>query len=1112
MEGATSKFKAAAHSVAHRIAKASASMRARSVACLVAVLLAAVANATAAVQSPSPVVELREPPAARTVRVIVELHGTPLALSRASGQPDGHRELLAGFRADLAGAVTALGTLPAPVIRHEYRAAFLGAALELDPRALDRVRHLPYVRAVHPDREIRTTPAAAQGSLAPGVIDARPGVNAAGLGTGGAGIVVAVIDTGVDYTHPALGGGLGLGYKVAGGWDFVNGDADPMDDNGHGTHVAGTVAASAPDIFGVAPDATLIAYKVLSAAGSGLTSDIIAAIERGLDPNGDGDPADRVHVMNLSLGGGGDADDPASRAVDNAVAAGVVMVVAAGNDGRTASIGSPGTATGAITVAAIDGSGSVTSFSSRGPSPRLLGFKPDVAAPGDLIYSTKLGGGVHALSGTSMAAPHVAGVAALLRALHPDWDAAMVKAAIASGAARTSDQPFARGVGRVDALAADRAAVVANQTGVSFGLRPSRTGTSSETKTVRLTNRSAGVQSLTLTSEHAVAGVTVELAPATLTLQPGEAREVEVTLHTANAALAFPADALVGGDVVVSGTSSLSIPWGILRTGRATVTYDGFATSIIAVGAEGGHGDPLTSPHFSEILLPPGKRWDFIVTAYDEPTGEGAPADVRRIVVKEDVEIDADEVVALHASDAAHEIVLDARDQRGTPLLERPGQPTAHRLGVRLFRQEDDRSFSLLLLSDRRSVRRLLVSSLSDRYSLYAFEQYVDEESYEGYIVEYDALAGVSAPATLSSGGPELSHLRVRWDPALAAQGALDVCAVDVTKAGGFTSSFASCTPTSTRNRTTFDLFINDERSPLAHNGLQLRMGGVTTAALRGIAGEIVASSEIVPAPTASRFPAGGEYALPSGPSFPFAFAGTRTAPWYRVPRDGFLGAAGEQLEETLGTTWSTFDAAGSQTATGTWHGASAPSPAIPAPAPGGRLVATRGDLPAVGRSGRGTLEVRFGQDATDVTAPTLTSLRVVGADGRPSIRLARGEAATLHFSVADLDYARAAETRPMNVAATRAWFRTHGAAAWQPLDLAVRGSETGSLVSLRHVPAGDLYRADLNAATASAEVGWFDLRFELEDAAGNRAEWTLESAFAVGTPPREPRGRLVRR
>src|SRR5207248_7841034 len=126
-------------------------------------------------------------------------------------------------------------------------------------------------------------------------------------------------------------------------YDFVNKDNDPMDDHFHGTHVAGIVAGNSSTLLGVAPEASLIAFKVLSASGSGSDSDVLAAVERTVDPNGDGDTSDRVDVANLSLGGSGGPDDPLSAAVDNASALGVVFAIAAGNSGGGHTIGNPGT-------------------------------------------------------------------------------------------------------------------------------------------------------------------------------------------------------------------------------------------------------------------------------------------------------------------------------------------------------------------------------------------------------------------------------------------------------------------------------------------------------------------------------------------------------------------------------------------------------------------------------------------------------------------------------------------------------------------------------------------------------------------------------------------------
>ena len=247
---------------------------------------------------------------------------------------------LARFRADLTTVSRKAE------IRREYTRVFSGVSVRVPRGDLAAIAALPYVKRVHDDHEMRAMggPAAAQ-------IGATTVWT--GYGTRGKGVVVAVIDTGVDYTHEALGKGFGAGFKVAGGYDFANDDADPMDDNGHGTHVSGIIAGDSARITGIAPDATLIAFKVLHSNGSGSESDVIAAIERAADPNNDGDTSDHVDVVNLSLGGPGGPDDPASRAVDNGSKLGIVFCIAAGNAGRNHTVLSPGAARTAITVGAV---------------------------------------------------------------------------------------------------------------------------------------------------------------------------------------------------------------------------------------------------------------------------------------------------------------------------------------------------------------------------------------------------------------------------------------------------------------------------------------------------------------------------------------------------------------------------------------------------------------------------------------------------------------------------------------------------------------------------------------------------------------------------------------
>jgi len=292
----------------------------------------------------------------------------------------------------------------------------------------------------------------------------------------GSGVVVAVIDTGVDYTHPDLGGGIGPAFKVLGGYDFWNGDSDPMDDNGHGSHVAGIIAANGISFQGVAPDSRLLAYKALGADGYGQMSKIIQAIDRALDPNQDGDTSDHADVISLSLGSAGEDSDPVCLAVENAIAAGAVVVVAAGNDGPAfGTVSSPGLAPDAITVGAVDSAGRLAEFSSRGTG-MIVRVKPEICAPGVYITSTvpysngyfSSPSGYNTLSGTSMATPHVSGAAALLLQLHPEWTPNQVKSALVSSAAVIQESLWSAGSGQLWVPTAADATLFAAQPIVSY--------------------------------------------------------------------------------------------------------------------------------------------------------------------------------------------------------------------------------------------------------------------------------------------------------------------------------------------------------------------------------------------------------------------------------------------------------------------------------------------------------------------------------------------------------------------------------------------------------------------------------------------------------------------
>ena len=227
-------------------------------------------------------------------------------------------------------------------------------------------------------------------------------------------IDVAVIDTGIDASHPDLNVIDGVNFAKGKSWS---------DGNGHGTHVAGTIAAKNNDIgvVGVAPGANLYAVKVLDNRGSGFTSDVIAGVNW-VTAN-----ADTIDVANMSLGGS--TSSTLNTAVENAVNAGVVFVVAAGNESTDACSKSPASAPNAITVSALDDRDGVSNNDSFA-SFSNYGSCIDMIAPGVLILSTWKGGDYNTISGTSMASPHVAGAAALYLASNPGSSTAQVTSAL----------------------------------------------------------------------------------------------------------------------------------------------------------------------------------------------------------------------------------------------------------------------------------------------------------------------------------------------------------------------------------------------------------------------------------------------------------------------------------------------------------------------------------------------------------------------------------------------------------------------------------------------------------------------------------------------------------
>jgi subtilisin family serine protease len=392
-----------------------------------------------------------------------------------------------------------------------------------------------------------------------------PEVWAAGLD--GAGVTVAVLDTGIDPNHPDLAG------KVVATANFSE-EASAVDGHGHGTHVAsiiaGTGAASGGRYTGVAPRASLMVGKVLNDTGSGQLSWAIDGMEWAAHAGAD--------VVNLSLGSDPtDGTDPASQALDAlSEETGTLFVVAAGNDGADAAVGAPAAATAALTVGAVDDHDALADFSSRGPRRGDAAVKPNITAPGVDVVAARAAGTTMpgstpvddhytSASGTSMATPHVAGVAALLAQAHPDWRYADLKGALVSTAVPGDYTVFQQGAGRVDAARAVKQRVYGPAT-ADFG-RIADPATTPVTQTLTYRNDSTAEVTLDVSVSgrgwdgRTVPASAITLSAARLTIPPGGTASADLTLDPTRLETG-----VYGGIVSVStpdGSVTVRTPWSI---------------------------------------------------------------------------------------------------------------------------------------------------------------------------------------------------------------------------------------------------------------------------------------------------------------------------------------------------------------------------------------------------------------------------------------------------------------------------------------------------------------------------------------------------------------------
>ncbi|HKE13798.1 MAG TPA: S8 family serine peptidase [Kofleriaceae bacterium] len=476
-------------------------------------------------------------------------------------------------------------------------------------------------------------------------------------GLTGAGVTVAVLDTGIDASHPDFAG------RIAEATSFVDTSPDAVDDVGHGTHVAsilaGSGAAEGGRYRGIAPDASLMIGKVCDLFGCP-ESAILAGMEWAAEGG--------ASVVNLSLGGQDDPGvDPLEEAIDTLSAEhGTLFVVAAGNlggcGGFSLQVSSPSTADAALSVGAVDSQDLVAFFSCRGPRLGDAAVKPEITAPGVEIVAARAVGTPDGdfepvddfytrLSGTSMSTPHVAGAAAILAQQHPDWSGADLKAALMASAKPTPDESaFVQGAGRVDVARGITQTAFTSPASLSLGRAPWPHDDDAPIAQT-ITYHNAGPDPITLALALEVTGPAGEpaptgmfaVAPDSLTVAPGGDAQATVT---AAPAVPGPDGRYSGALVASAGDAAVRTPLGLDREVESydldlTFRYRDDPPGISLVTLVNLDSDEIIGPLFAlestSQHLPRG-RYNLDVAVFDQTTltvADQAVIDLSRSISEE---------------------------------------------------------------------------------------------------------------------------------------------------------------------------------------------------------------------------------------------------------------------------------------------------------------------------------------------------------------------------------------------------------------------------------------------------------------------------------------------
>jgi subtilisin family serine protease len=993
-------------------------------------------------------------------------------------------------------------SLKPAVIKRQFYKTFFGVSLTAPRASLSAIQHLSYVKKIHRNNKIKAC-----------LNESVPLIHADSVrilyGTEGDSIVVGIIDTGIDYKHPALGGGFGSGYKVIGGYDIINNDNDPMDDAGHGTHVAGIVAADGEEVKGVAPKAWLMAFKVLDADGWGTEESVIAGIERAVDPNDDGDFSDRVDIANMSLSGPGNPDDAVSTAVDHAVELGVVFCIAADNSGDNYNtIGSPGTAARAITVGATDKSDRIAFFSSRGPNKKSYSIKPEIVAPGVDIYSTELNNGYQYHGGTSMAAPHAAGVCALLKAIHPDWTPDQIKSALMTTAIDIDQDVMTQGAGRIDALSAARVTAFASPAHLSFGLDDFNQAIWTVSDTLVITNQADAAQDFSISFDPFMAGINITADPASFSLNPQESQSVIFSLAVNNELVSYPEGGLPAfeGNVFIQGVEdTLYIPWAFVKQAKVRITFDEPNSYFMLISNElcyNGFEPSWIDDFYTTEFIVPGGIYDlFAINSSD--------LDKISIVIKEKLSVQGFLDLAVSFS-ATNQIIPSAVDHQGNPFT--PKTDVSYWID---FFMPDSLSCDILFMTLCFSAKEYYISDFSSHYQCKVAEAIFDGDN--AYVVQHPIICGLESDITLINDPGDYKSAEVTINyPVNSTDKEISICISNEYSSVSTPVIYQILQLVMQSFRIDSDewkgkIFLESIEDESAQTKSSIGLAASTANSRENdfpyIHWLITEPFKIVGNNLSSFWgekPAAADYLMPEGgemlfcgiPFYPLTdFYNGKSKIWYFVD---FIGSLNEGREsDFIYTTCNIYNHQNTMIYSGNLDY----SNEVNIPSGQYRIEIINNNYFFENMQGTSIMNNWCDLTRIDANPPSLTSLKIYNSRGIPNYQLEHNESATLKFSAKDYLHINSWKQiyQPIVSDSTRLYYKKYGTDGWIPIAITADLEDTSSIDGIYGTNfTGILYSADLTGLTGE-DSSAYGIKIYLEDQSGNVAEWILDPAFKVG-------------